>query len=112
MIELVKEEVIEYLEESLDNKEEDAKEEPQLTEVMVHALAGYSNPQTMKVEGLLKQQSITILIDTGSTNNFLDSKVAVRMALSIDYYGRFDVKFTNGWILKCDRRHPWEKLLL
>ncbi len=77
MIKPVEEEVIEHLEESLDNEEEDVEEEPQPTEVMVHALTDYSNPQTMKVEGLLKQQSITVLIDTGSTNNFINSKVAV-----------------------------------
>ncbi|RWW81584.1 hypothetical protein BHE74_00010007 [Ensete ventricosum] len=54
------------------------------TDFMVHELAGYSNPQTMKVGGLLKQQPITILIDMGSTNNFLNSKVAAHMALHIE----------------------------
>ncbi|RRT43587.1 hypothetical protein B296_00036916 [Ensete ventricosum] len=38
----------------------------------------------MKVGGLLKQQPITVLIDTGSTNNFLDHKVAARMTLQIE----------------------------
>ena len=55
MIEPIEEEVIEHSEESLECEEEDAEEEPQPTEVTVHALAGYSNPQTMKVGGLLKQ---------------------------------------------------------
>ena len=53
MIEPVEEEVIEHPKESFEH-EEDAEEEPQLTKVTVHALAGYSNPQTMKVGGLLK----------------------------------------------------------
>ncbi|RRT73120.1 hypothetical protein B296_00009941 [Ensete ventricosum] len=39
---------------------------------------GYSNPQKMKVGGLLKQQPIAVLVDTGSTNNFLNIKVATR----------------------------------
>ena len=47
--------VIEHPEESLEHEEEDAEEEPQPTDITVHALAGYSNPQTMKVGGLLKQ---------------------------------------------------------
>ena len=71
------EEVIEHPKESIEHKEENAEEEPQLTEVTVHALAGYSNPQMMKVGGLHKQQLITIFIDTGSTNNILNSKVAI-----------------------------------
>ena len=112
MIEPIEEEVIEHPKESLEHEEEDAEEEPQPTEVTVHALAGYSNPQTMKVGGLLKQQPITVLIDTGSTNNFLNSKVTIQMALPIENCSRFDVKVVDGRILNCDRRRPQEKLLL
>ena len=68
----------------------------------MHALAGYANPQMMKVGGLQKQQPITILIDTRSTSNFMNSKVAVRMALPIKNYSRFDIKVVDGRILKCD----------
>ncbi|RWV77372.1 hypothetical protein GW17_00061809, partial [Ensete ventricosum] len=60
--------------EALEPKEEDMEEESQLADYAVHALAGYSNPQMIKVGGLLKQQPITVLIDTGNTNNFLNSK--------------------------------------
>ena len=112
MIEPIEEEVIEHPEESLEHEEEDAEEEPQPTEVMVHTLASYSNPQTMKIGGLLKQQPITVLIDTGSTTNFLNSKLAVRISLPIENHCRFDVKVTDGRILNCDRRRPQEKLLL
>ena len=96
MIEPIEEEVIEHPEESLEHEEEDAEEEPQPTEVTVHVLAGYSNPQKMKVGGLLKQQPITVLIDTGSSNNFLNSKVTIQMALPIENCNRFDVKVTDG----------------
>ena len=112
IIEPVEEEVIEHPEESIEHKEEDAEEDPQPTEVTVHALAGYSNPQTMKVGGLLKQQLITVLIDTGSSNNFLNSKVTIQMALPIENCNRFDFKVVDGWILKYDRRRPQVKLLL
>ena len=105
-------EVVKHSEESLEHEEEDAEEELQPTKVTVHALVGYSNPQTMKVGGLLKQQPITVLIDTGSTNNFLSSKVAVHMTLPIENCSRFDVKVVDGWILKYDRRRPQVKLLL
>ena len=112
MIEPIEEEVIEHPEESIEYKEEDAEEEPQPTEVTVHTLASYSNPQTMKIGGLLKQQPITVLIDTGSTTNFLNSKLAVRISLPIENRCRFDVKVTDRQILKCDSRRPQEKLLL
>ena len=112
IIEPIEEEVIEHPEESLEHEEEDVEEEPQLNEVTVYALASYSNPQTMKVGGLLKQQPITVLIDTGNTNNFLNSKVTIQMALPIENCSRFDVKVANGWILKYDRRRLQVKLLL
>ncbi|RZR98936.1 hypothetical protein BHM03_00028390 [Ensete ventricosum] len=112
MIEPVEDEDNEPSEEGLKLEEEATEEEPQPADYAVHALAGYSNPQTMKVGGLLKQQPITILIDTGSTNNFLNSKVAACLALQIDGCKKFDVKVTDGRILNCDLRCPRVKLLL
>ncbi|RWV98618.1 hypothetical protein GW17_00038527 [Ensete ventricosum] len=94
VIKQVEDEDIKLSEENLEPEDEDTEEKPQSADFMVHALAGYSNPQTMKVGGLLKQQPITVLIDTGSTNIFLNSKVAARMTLQIEGYDKFNVK---GW---------------
>ncbi|RWW40368.1 hypothetical protein BHE74_00054220, partial [Ensete ventricosum] len=86
MIELAEDEDNETSEEALEPKEEAREEESQPADYTrrSHALAGYSNLQMMKVEGLLKQQPITVLINTGSTNNFLNSKVVARLALQIE----------------------------
>ncbi|RWW13963.1 hypothetical protein GW17_00022304 [Ensete ventricosum] len=99
-------------EELLEHEEEVAAEEQQPVDIMMHALAGYANSQTMNVGGLLKQQLITILIDTRSTNNFINYNVAVRMALPIEDCIKFDVKVADGRIMKCDRWCPRVKLLL
>ncbi|RWW86245.1 hypothetical protein BHE74_00004987 [Ensete ventricosum] len=112
MIEPVEEEDNESSEESLEPKEEVMEEEPQSVDFTMHVLAGYSNPQTMKVGGLLRQQPITVLIDTGNTNNFLNSKVATHMALHIKGCNKFNVKVADGWILKCDQWYSRVKLLL
>ncbi|RWV79265.1 hypothetical protein GW17_00059631 [Ensete ventricosum] len=71
--------------EDIDSKpdKEEAEEEPQPAINTIHALVGYSNPQTMKVDGFLEHKS-TILIDTESTNNFMDSKVVARLTLQIE----------------------------
>ncbi|RRT57315.1 hypothetical protein B296_00034927 [Ensete ventricosum] len=71
---------------------------------MVNALAGYTNSQTMKIGGFLKQQPVTILIDTGSTNNFMNSKVVAQMMLQIKDCSWFNIKVADGRILKCDRK--------
>ncbi|RRT57618.1 hypothetical protein B296_00018022 [Ensete ventricosum] len=39
---------------NLESEEEDAEEEPQSTISTVHALAGYTNPYTMKIDEFLK----------------------------------------------------------
>ncbi|RWW84079.1 hypothetical protein BHE74_00007332 [Ensete ventricosum] len=83
-------------EEVHEHEEEVMEEEPQPTDCMMHALAGYSNLQMMKVGGLLKQQPITVLIDIGSTNNFMNRKDVARMTLHIEDRSRFDVKVADS----------------
>ncbi|RWW43527.1 hypothetical protein BHE74_00050795 [Ensete ventricosum] len=112
VIELVEDEDNEPSEEALEPEEEVIEEESQPADYAVYALAGYSNLQTMKVGGLLKSQPIIVLIDTGNTNNFLNSKVIACLALQIEGYNKFDVKVTDGQILNCDQRCPRVKLLL
>ncbi|RWW02339.1 hypothetical protein GW17_00034584 [Ensete ventricosum] len=87
VIEPVEDEDNETSEEALEPKEEAMEEESQPANYRVHALAGYSNPQMMKVRGLLKQQLITVLIGTGSTNNFLNNKVVACLVLQIEAVG-------------------------
>ncbi|RRT37300.1 hypothetical protein B296_00045074 [Ensete ventricosum] len=99
-------------EEDLILEDEAIEEEPQPIDYVVHALDDYSNPQTMKVGGLLKQQPVTILIDMSSTNNFLYSKVVACMALQIEGCNNFNVKVAKGQILNCDQWYPRVKLLL
>ncbi|RRT53668.1 hypothetical protein B296_00029332 [Ensete ventricosum] len=106
MIELVEDEDKNHLKKALNPKRKPWRKSPKPADYAVHALAGYSNPQTMKVGGLLKQQPITVLIDTGSTNNFLNSKVVARLALQIEGYNKFNVKVADDRILNCDQRCP------
>ncbi|RWW56591.1 hypothetical protein BHE74_00036683 [Ensete ventricosum] len=71
--------MIERIEESeeddLEPEEENTKEDPQPVDCMTHTLAGHVNPQAMKVEESLKQQSVTILIKTRSPNDLMNGKV-------------------------------------
>ena len=43
----------------------------------------------MKVGGTLEYQHVTVLIDTGSTNNFMDSMVIDRLAYHIESCDKF-----------------------
>ncbi|RWV79940.1 hypothetical protein GW17_00058860 [Ensete ventricosum] len=103
VIEPAEDEDNETSEEALEPKEEAMEEESQPANYEVHALAGYSKQQMMKVGGLLKQQLITVLIDTGSTNNFLNSKVAARLALQIEARAKFPPFRRNKWRKFCTK---------
>ena len=86
-----------------DHEEVEINDDVEAVTHIVHVLAGYSNPQTMKIGGTLKHQSVTILIDTCSTNNFTDRKVVARLAYHIECCDKFEVKVADGWILTCDK---------
>ncbi|RWW10610.1 hypothetical protein BHE74_00047510 [Ensete ventricosum] len=62
-------------EEDLKHEEEHMEEDLQSADYIVHALASYANPQTIKIGGFLKLQPITIFVDTESTSNFMNNKV-------------------------------------
>ncbi|RRT47277.1 hypothetical protein B296_00039121 [Ensete ventricosum] len=62
-------------------EDKDTEENAEPVTSTVHALTDYVEPQPMEVEGFLKHQPETILIDTGSTNNFMDKKVAAPTVL-------------------------------
>ncbi|KAG6480688.1 hypothetical protein ZIOFF_057273 [Zingiber officinale] len=64
--------------------------------ISVHALEGLQTPQTMKVKGFIKKQPVMILIDSGSTNNFLDSTLARRLKQKLERASTFDVKVADG----------------
>ena len=62
-------------------KEEEAyQEEVSLEEfnptIYCHALARIRTPQTLKIEGYIKKKKVTMLIDSGSTCNFIHCKLA------------------------------------
>jgi hypothetical protein len=44
--------------------------------ILCNALAGISTPQTLKIEGYIKKKKVIVLIDSGSTHNFIHYKLA------------------------------------
>jgi hypothetical protein len=65
-------------------QEEEPECEPQEAELLgisLHALVGAPAPRTMLLMGRIKEQPMVILIDTGSTHNFVDQNLAKRIHL-------------------------------
>ncbi|RWW70455.1 hypothetical protein BHE74_00021856 [Ensete ventricosum] len=81
-------------EDDLGPEEENTKEDPQPTDCMTYTLAGHVNPQAMKVEESLKQQSVTILIKTRSPNYLMNGKVKYKLFL------KCHIQPNKLWLLK------------
>ena len=64
------------------SKEEDIHQEPipQKEEmnwtISCNALTRITTPQTLKIEGYIKKKKVIVLIDAGSTHNFIHCKIA------------------------------------
>ena len=95
-----------------DSDNEESETTNDLLAVTVHALVGYSNQQTMRVSGYIKHQPVTVLIDTGSTNKFLDEDVAKRLSLSVETCDMFEVKLADGRTLTYESKCSRVKLLV
>ena len=44
--------------------------------ISLHALTRFSTPQTLKLIGYIKHQKVIILVDSGSTRNFIHHCIA------------------------------------
>jgi hypothetical protein len=44
--------------------------------ISCNALAEISTPQTLKIEGYIKNEKVIVLIDSGSTHNFIHYKLS------------------------------------
>ena len=71
----------------------EGKEEYQVSLLVV---SGSSTHQTIRICGSIKKKPITILIDSGSTHNFLDPKVAKRTGCKIQRVSPMTVSVADG----------------
>ncbi|XP_062176260.1 uncharacterized protein LOC133881329 [Alnus glutinosa] len=82
----------------LDKGEEDPGEFflEEFSEISLNAITGAPSPRTMRIIGILKHHSIVILIDSGSTHNFVDTKLAASLGIRSSIQDEIQVKIANG----------------
>ena len=71
--------------------------------ISVHAIRGLRSKgyQTMRVTIYVKTKPLHILIDSGSTHNFLDIGVAKKLGCEVEEIGPMKVDVANGSSLAC-----------
>jgi hypothetical protein len=65
-------------------------------EISLNAIIGKPSPKTMRLVGIVQFHSLTILIDSGSTHNFLDVKFAASLAFNPLQGEGISVRVANG----------------
>ncbi|KAL5768772.1 hypothetical protein ACOSP7_015317 [Xanthoceras sorbifolium] len=66
-----------------------------------HAIARLRAPKTMQVGGSLQSKSVTVLIDSGNTYNFISESAARRVGLQPKTEGKMEVMVASGEKLNC-----------
>jgi hypothetical protein len=69
--------------------------------ISCNALAGISTPQTLKIEGYIKKKKVIVLIDSGSTHNFIHYKLAKALNCFVYPVPKFQVMIADGGTINC-----------
>jgi hypothetical protein len=69
--------------------------------ILCNALDGISTPQTFKIEGYIKNKKVIVLIDSGSTHNFIHYKLAKALNCFVYRAPEFQVMIAYGGTMNC-----------
>eukprot|EP00253_Pinus_taeda_P006137 PITA_06137 len=72
--------------------------------ILIHALAGISSAQTLKIRGFIKHRPVVVLIDSGSMHNFIHQRVAEVVHSFVRAVPNFQVQIVDGGTMKCEGR--------
>nr|GEW65100.1 hypothetical protein [Tanacetum cinerariifolium] len=73
-------------------------------DISLHALIGWATTRTMQVYARINLCLLVVLIDSGSTHNFINEKVAEILSILVVPTKPFNVKVANGLPLSCQGR--------
>jgi hypothetical protein len=72
--------------------------------ISLNDLIGFFVPQTLKLIGYIKDRKVIILIDSGSTHNFIHRCIAQETNCYICAVNNFQITIVNGGSMKCGGR--------
>lgn len=80
-------------------------QEPELEpKITLHALIGWTALRTMRLTAIMGSLEVVVLIDSGSTHNFTNDRLASMLRLLVVPTETFTVQIANGERLKCQGR--------
>jgi hypothetical protein len=69
--------------------------------ISLNALTRFSAPQTLKLFGYIKNRKVIILVDSGSTHNFIHRCISQEFNCYICVVNNFQIMISNGSSMKC-----------
>nr|MDZ8003588.1 RNase H-like domain-containing protein [Nostoc sp. DedSLP05] len=98
--------VEELIEQDLAQTEELDDGHPTLS---LSAMTGIAPPNTIKLSGFLRKEKVIILVDPGSTHNFIDSRIAKKLGLYIEKK-EFHISLPGNRVLSCQGEVKHQRL--
>lgn len=86
--------------------------DPTLAQISFNALSGTSTPYALRLFGFIHHLRVNVLIDGGSTHNFIQARVAKHLHLPTIPTAPLQVTVGNNIILPCDQFCPQTPLSL
>lgn len=80
--------------------------------ITFYALTGGAAPQTMRVMAKIESYEIIVLIDNGSTHNFINTRLANLLLLPIKLTAAFSVRVANREKLTCQGKFEKVQILI
>ncbi|KAI9162349.1 hypothetical protein LWI28_026440 [Acer negundo] len=71
-------------------------------ELSLNAMSGVSKPSTMRLMAWVGKFEVSMLVDSGSSHNFINANIVRKIRLQGAAIKPFDVKVTNEEKLKCE----------
>lgn len=78
----------------------------QLLALSLAAVQGRELPKTIQLKGLVQQNEVLILIDSGSSNTFINSVLAAKLQGEAVMDQPVNVKVADGALLQCKSHIP------
>lgn len=100
----------------LEDEEIEASEEEEnsknhlITKISLNALQGNIDADNIRLKGILQTKEVSVLIDSGSTHNLIQSKVAQALKIDISPTNSFFVTTKGGEKLQCNQMCRQAKL--
>ncbi|KAI6694685.1 hypothetical protein NL676_022395 [Syzygium grande] len=77
--------------------------ETDFAEISLHAILGKASGTTMKLKGSLMGSLVLILVDSGSTYNFISLSLVASMNIPIEKIVPFGVQIGKGEVIRCNQ---------